>query len=98
MPLKVLHGMLVDPPIAVVGLSNWVLDAAKMNRAICLQRTEPTESDIQITGQSIVDSTSSAGIAKSVVVNPWLQKVARAYLSIYDKKTADAREFFGMVD
>lgn len=24
MPLKVLHAMLVDPPIAVVGLSNWV--------------------------------------------------------------------------
>ena len=38
MPLKVLHGILVDPPIAVVGISNWTLDAAKMNRAICLQR------------------------------------------------------------
>jgi hypothetical protein len=24
MPLKVLHGMLVNPPIAIVGLSNWV--------------------------------------------------------------------------
>lgn len=23
MPLKVLHGILVDPPIAVVGISNW---------------------------------------------------------------------------
>ena len=32
MPLKVLHGILVDPPISIVGLSNWVLDPAKMAR------------------------------------------------------------------
>jgi hypothetical protein len=35
--IQVLHGILVNPPIAIVGLSNWVLDPAKMNRAICLQ-------------------------------------------------------------
>eukprot|EP01083_Nonionella_stella_P128419 389155_1 len=35
-PLKVLHQLLeIDPaPIAFIGLSNWSLDAAKMNRAI----------------------------------------------------------------
>jgi hypothetical protein len=54
MPLKVLHGILVDPPIAVVGISNWALDAAKMNRAICLMRPEPKEADLQSTGESIV--------------------------------------------
>ncbi len=30
MPLKVLHGILLDPQIAIVGLSNWVLDPAKV--------------------------------------------------------------------
>ena len=46
-PLKVLHG-LIEPAwneeqlnIAVVGISNWALDAAKMNRAIHLYRPEP---------------------------------------------------------
>ena len=46
-PLKVLHG-LIEPPypkesldIAVVGISNWALDSAKMNRAIHLSRPEP---------------------------------------------------------
>ena len=53
MPLKCLHGMLVDPPISIVGLSNWVLDSAKMNRAILVQRPEPTCNDITITGASI---------------------------------------------
>eukprot|EP01083_Nonionella_stella_P181847 652682_1 len=35
-PLKVLHQLLeIDPaPISFVGLSNWALDAAKMNRAV----------------------------------------------------------------
>ena len=32
-PLKVLHQLLEDPQISFVGLSNWPLDAAKMNRA-----------------------------------------------------------------
>jgi hypothetical protein len=49
--------MLVDPPVAIVGISNWALDSSKMNRAICLQRPEPSESDIMITGRSIVSSS-----------------------------------------
>jgi hypothetical protein len=36
MPLKVLHKMLVDPPIAIVGLSNWKLDPAKVGREVAL--------------------------------------------------------------
>ena len=54
MPLKVLHGMLVDPPIAIVGLSNWVLDPAKMNRAVLVQRPEPSRVDISLTGAAIL--------------------------------------------
>lgn len=50
MPLKVLHGILVRPKVSVVGLSNWTLDAAKMNRAICLQRPNPSPADIHLTG------------------------------------------------
>jgi hypothetical protein len=38
MPLKVLHGILVDPPIAIVGLSNWVLDSAKVRFGVLAKR------------------------------------------------------------
>lgn len=65
MPLKVLHGMLVDPPIAIVGISNWTLDAAKMNRAICLQRPDPRESDLQMTGECVItvnDESNGAAV------------------------------------
>ena len=48
MPLKVLHEVLVDSPVAIVGISNWALDPAKMNRAVCLRRPEPKENDLQV--------------------------------------------------
>jgi MoxR-like ATPase len=54
MPLKALHGMLVNPPVSIVGLSNWVLDSAKMNRAVCLHRPDPAQNDIQMTGKSLL--------------------------------------------
>jgi len=34
LPLKVLHGLLENPDVAFIGLSNYVLDPAKMNRAV----------------------------------------------------------------
>ena len=57
-PLKVLHSLLEPgegklPDIAVVGISNWSLDAAKMNRAIHLSRPEPTKEDLYETGCSL---------------------------------------------
>lgn len=56
MPLKVLHSILVDPPVAVVGVSNWTLDRAKMNRAILLTRPEPSLFDLRFTGERISKS------------------------------------------
>ena len=50
MPLKVLHGMLVNPAISIIGVSNWVLDPAKMNRCICLQRPTPSMDSLLLTG------------------------------------------------
>jgi hypothetical protein len=67
-PLKVLHA-LIEPdsrkqytgsrefgelPYAVVGISNWELDAAKMNRAILLTRPEPGPDDLRKTAFKIV--------------------------------------------
>ncbi|CAB4010650.1 E3 ubiquitin- ligase RNF213, partial [Paramuricea clavata] len=57
-PLKVLHSLLEPgegkmPDVSVVGISNWSLDAAKMNRAIHLSRPEPTKDDLYETGLSL---------------------------------------------
>ncbi|ETO02506.1 hypothetical protein RFI_34925, partial [Reticulomyxa filosa] len=47
-PLKVLHKLLEDgnPTIAFIGLSNWKLDAAKMNRMVLHQVTQPDDQEL----------------------------------------------------
>lgn len=75
-PLKVLHNLLEpnglsQPNVAVVGISNWVLDASKMNRAIHLSRTDMDESELYETAVSISNSflgkeTTHAFFGKSV--------------------------------
>jgi hypothetical protein len=54
-PLKVIHSELEydlnegDKKIAFVGISNWVLDASKMNRGMFLSIPEPEEDDTKET-------------------------------------------------
>ena len=90
LPLKVLHGMLTDPPIAVVGLSNWTLDAAKMNRAICLERNEPTVDDLRLT------AVESAVSQHEEVLAPWLSPLAEAYRLV--SRTPSGQAIVGMRD
>ena len=58
-PLKVIHAELEydqnegDKKIAFVGISNWVLDAAKMNRGISISIPEPDEEDNKETSLTI---------------------------------------------
>jgi hypothetical protein len=72
-PLKVLHTLLEPesstgetsgyqkPEVAVVGISNWALDAAKMNRAIHLSKPDPDVEDLHNTALSIMcDARKSA--------------------------------------
>ena len=63
MPLKVLHTILVEEEVAVVGLSNWVLDPAKMNRAILLQRPDASQAEMANTGGTIVLEAGAAAAA-----------------------------------
>lgn len=63
-PLKVLHNLLEPdnkgtPNVSVVGISNWALDAAKMNRAIYLSRPEMDEEELHETAISITKSLTS---------------------------------------
>ena len=61
-PLKVIHSQLEydlnegDNKIAFVGISNWSLDASKMNRGMFLSIPEPTENDTKQTALTIGQS------------------------------------------
>jgi hypothetical protein len=54
-PLKVLHSLLEleNRRIAFIGISNWRLDASKMNRALYLARPDPDQNDLIDTALSI---------------------------------------------
>ncbi|ETO07999.1 hypothetical protein RFI_29391, partial [Reticulomyxa filosa] len=52
-PLKVLHYLLENPKISFVGLSNWPLDAAKMNRVIVHQIPNDLDNDLKAIGEAI---------------------------------------------
>jgi hypothetical protein len=66
MPLKALHPLLEDgcvdedepspdKKVSFVGISNWALDPAKMNRGILLSRIPPDEKDLIKIGRGIGD-------------------------------------------
>ncbi|ETO02235.1 hypothetical protein RFI_35201, partial [Reticulomyxa filosa] len=55
-PLKVLHHLLENPKISFVGLSNWPLDAAKMNRVIVHQIPNNLDDDLKAIGESICNT------------------------------------------
>lgn len=54
--LKVLHSLLEPPQVAVIGLSNWSLDAAKMNRAVHASRPPLSDRDLKETALAIRNS------------------------------------------
>lgn len=116
-PLKVLHNLLepdnkVTPNVSVVGISNWALDAAKMNRAIHLSRPEMDEKELHETAISITksltgkfDSSDAAAIEGSdknearnmpEEIKQLLEKLAHAYW-LYNKKQ-HYKNFHGLRD
>ena len=102
-PLKVLHSLLEPagrsvPNVAVVGISNWALDASKMNRAIHLSRPDMDEEELYQTGVSISKSfeetrqqhvstwfCSSHATAPLISQENTLRDIAQSYLNYTDR-------------
>ncbi|XP_076077139.1 uncharacterized protein LOC143047776 [Mytilus galloprovincialis] len=83
-PLKVLHGLLEPEDgttlkIAVVGISNWALDAAKMNRAIHLSRPDMDLDELKINckfiGESMINTKKKDGGLNIPTITPQSEKV-----------------------
>ena len=106
MPLKALHPLLEDgcigdedrdpwKKVSFVGISNWALDPAKMNRGLLLARGVPNLQDLITTGKGICanDEDASELLAKS------LEDLAKGYQKVYYEQLAiKKREFFGLRD
>ncbi|CAL8274226.1 unnamed protein product [Lota lota] len=101
MPLKTLHplleeGCIDDEPlphkkVGFIGISNWALDPAKMNRGIFVSRGDPDEKELLESAKGICSSDAMLLEA----VRDLFQPFARAYLNICRKQ---GKGFFGLRD
>ncbi|XP_067319963.1 E3 ubiquitin-protein ligase RNF213 isoform X2 [Anolis sagrei] len=101
MPLKTLHPLLEDgcvddeplphKKVGFIGISNWALDPAKMNRGIFVSRGDPNRKEL-------IESAKGICSSERVV----LQKI-ECFFSIFAKAYEDvckeqSKEFFGLRD
>ncbi|XP_042247797.1 E3 ubiquitin-protein ligase rnf213-alpha [Thunnus maccoyii] len=101
MPLKTLHplleeGCIDDEPlphkkVGFIGISNWALDPAKMNRGIFVSRGDPDQKELIESAKGIC--SSDAMVLEKV--SDFFQPFARAYLKICRKQ---GKGFFGLRD
>lgn len=108
-PLKVLHNLLepenqITPDVSVVGISNWALDSAKMNRAIHLSRPEMDENELFETALSITESLMSQSWKVHDKVEEMYHKIkclARAYWRYNEnqkyKNFHGLRDFYSLI-
>ena len=108
LPLKILHPLLEDginetngqrPNTTFIGLSNWALDPAKMNRGIMLRLEDPTLEDIVDTGQSIITSSEKEDINSLRKLIPNIPNLAKGYLKLIEKQQIKgSKDYFGLRD
>ncbi|CAG9325347.1 unnamed protein product [Blepharisma stoltei] len=95
-PLKVLHKYLEKENIKVgfIGISNWRLDASKMNRALYLARPDPCEDDLVLTALDIYHSYTENKIYDHII-----KKLAKAYTSLKTQtQETEIADFYGLRD
>jgi hypothetical protein len=114
LPLKVLHQLLDDsvkrrqasqidvdgvlPPISMLGISNWALDPAKLNRGLWILRDSPDTEELIVSATGILNSHHG-----DQHVIQLLRPLAEVYQELYNQQgTAEgggtAVEMFGLRD
>ncbi|PFX19443.1 E3 ubiquitin-protein ligase RNF213 [Stylophora pistillata] len=116
MPLKTLHPLLEDgvtsaddvietdekpQRVAFIGISNWALDPAKMNRGIMLSRGVPSKEELI---DSALGICSTDKMVKALI-QPLISPLAAGYAALYKEqksfvtlKECGKEEFFGLRD
>ncbi|XP_051231949.1 LOW QUALITY PROTEIN: E3 ubiquitin-protein ligase rnf213-alpha-like [Dicentrarchus labrax] len=100
MPLKTLHplleeGCVDDEPqphkrVGFIGISNWALDPAKMNRGIFVSRGDPNEKELIKSAKGICSSEEKV-LEK---IRHLFEPFAKAYMTV----CKEGRGFFGLRD
>ncbi|KAI5277308.1 hypothetical protein MUG91_G144n75 [Manis pentadactyla] len=101
MPLKALHPLLEDgciednpdphKKVGFIGISNWALDPAKMNRGIFVSRGSPSEEELIESARGICSSEPLV----QERVQGYFAAFAKAYEKVCERQD---KEFFGLRD
>ena len=79
--------------VAFIGISNWALDPAKMNRGVMVTRGVPDIRELEFSAQGICGQDDNDQIKTEL--DPYFKPLAQAYKAICK---AQKREFFGLRD
>ena len=85
--------------VAFIGISNWSLDPAKMNRGIMVSRGDPDLSELEESAKGICKTDGGGSILSSIANR--IRHLGRAYLKLTGKKNKihdEDREYFGLRD
>ena len=77
--------------VAFIGISNWALDPAKMNRGVMVTRGDPDIKELVVSAQGICHNND----AVKRRLSDYFEDLAKAYHDICSKQT---RQFFGLRD
>ncbi|XP_053396017.1 E3 ubiquitin-protein ligase rnf213-alpha-like [Mercenaria mercenaria] len=80
--------------VAFIGISNWALDPAKMNRGIVVQREVPDIEELINSARGIC-STDEEILSQ---MEHLIQPMAVSYLELFNTASEKTREFFGLRD
>ena len=79
--------------VAFIGISNWALDPAKMNRGVMVTRGVPDIQELEFSAEGICGRDEDDQIKNKL--DPYFKPLAEAYKAICGKQK---REFFGLRD
>ena len=81
--------------VGFIGISNWVLDPAKMNRGIFVNRSSPSKEELKETVIGICKNDEK--VLQLLESKNLIQSLSAAYLQLC-KSARKTREFFGLRD
>ena len=101
-PLKAIHSELEydedKGKISFIGISNWSLDASKMNRGLFISIPEPDKDDLILTSEKIAQSYNDILIGKYQKYYESLAKSYYDYKNSFDKNNLKLNNFHGLRD
>ena len=82
-----------DERVAFIGISNWALDPAKMNRGVMVTRGDPSDEELVFSAKGICSNKENDPVRMNL--QSYFGTFAHAYKEICKKQE---REFFGLRD